>query len=232
MKKILVTGGKGRFARVLKKVTENKYKFIFTDKKNLNILNSQSIVKCLKKYKVNYVLHLAALSRPMKIHITNIEKSIRTNIIGTCNVALACLKFKVKLIYFSTNYVYDGKKGSYKEEDPVLPWNNYGWSKLGGESAVQMLKNSLILRVCMTEKPFIHKYAYADVKSNFIFHEDLIKLLVKILDKKGIYNIGGPAQNIYDFAKKYNKRVKKKYSNDNFPKKLHMNLNKLKNIIN
>ena len=232
MKKILVTGGNGRFARVLKKVSDNKYKFIFTDKKNLNILNNQSIINCLKKYKVNYVLHLAALSRPMKIHNTNIEKSIRTNIIGTCNVALACLKFKIKLIYFSTNYVYEGKKGSYKEEDPVLPWNNYGWSKLGGESAVQMLKNSLILRVCMTEKPFIHKYAYADVKSNFIFHEDLIKLLVKILDKKGIYNIGGPAQNIYDFAKKYNKRVKKKYSNDNFPKKLHMNLNKLKNIIN
>ena len=41
----------------------------------------------------------------------------------------------------------------------------------------------------MTEKPFIHKYAYADVKSNFIFHEDLIKLLVKVLDKKGIYNV-------------------------------------------
>lgn len=232
MKKILVTGGNGRFARVLKKVSDNKYKFIFTDKKNLNILNNQSIINCLKKYKVNYVLHLAALSRPMKIHNTNIEKSIRTNIIGTCNVALACLKFKIKLIYFSTNYVYDGKKGSYKEEDPVLPWNNYGWSKLGGESAVQMLKNSLILRVCMTEKPFIHKYAYTDVKSNFIFHEDLIKLLVKVLDKKGIYNIGGPAQNIYDFAKKYNKRVKKKYSKNNFPKNLHMNLNKLKNIIN
>ena len=37
------------------------------------------------------------------------------------------------------------KKGNYSEEDPVKPWNNYGWSKLGGECAVQMYKNSLIL---------------------------------------------------------------------------------------
>ena len=77
--------------------------------------------------------------------------------------------------------MYPGTKGNYKETDPVLPWNNYGWSKLGGETAVQMYKNSLILRVCMTEKPFIHKYAYANVKSNFIYHESLPKIILKIL---------------------------------------------------
>ena len=42
-------------------------------------------------------------------------------------------------------------------------------SKLGGECAVQMHKNSLILRICMTEKPFIHKNAFSDIKTNFIF---------------------------------------------------------------
>ena len=50
-----------------------------------------------------------------------------------------------------------------------MPWNNYGWSKLGAESAVQMYKNSLIVRACMTEKPFTHKFAFSNVKSNFIF---------------------------------------------------------------
>ena len=73
-----------------------------------------------------------------------------------------------RLIFFSSQYVYPGTKGNYKEEDALKPWNNYAWSKLGGECAVQMYKNSLIIRLCMTEKPFVHKKAYANVKSNFM----------------------------------------------------------------
>ena len=46
-------------------------------------------------------------------------------------------------------------------------------------TAVQMYKNSLILRMCMTEKPFVHKSAYANMKTNFIFHEDIIPNLKK-----------------------------------------------------
>ena len=54
---------------------------------------------------------------------------------------------QIKLIYFSTLYVYPGKTGNYKESDSLFPTNHYSWSKLGGECAVQMHKNSLILRV-------------------------------------------------------------------------------------
>ena len=205
MKKILVTGGDGRFAQILKK--KNKNKFIFLNKKKFNILNINQIYKVIKFYKPKIILHLAGLSRPMKIHDQDLEKSISLNIIGTANLVIACNKFNIKLIYFSTSYIYEGKKGNYKETDPVLPWNNYGWSKLGGESAVQMYKNSLILRVNMTEKPFVHKKAYANVKSNFIFHEDLVKIFLKIINKKGIFNIGGETSTIYNFAKKYNKNI-------------------------
>ena len=67
--------------------------------------------------------------------------------------------------------MYPGNKGNYKESDPVLPTNNYAWSKLGAESAVKMYQNSLILRVSMTERPFIHKYAFTNMKTNFIFHD-------------------------------------------------------------
>ena len=110
----------------------------------------------------------------------------------------------IKFIYLSTNYVYRGLKGNYKETDSLKPWNNYAWSKLGGECAAQMYKNSLIIRVCMTEKPFIHKKAYANVKLNFMFQEDAAKLVLKIIDKKGIINLGGPSQTIYNFAKNDN----------------------------
>jgi len=232
--KIVVTGGTGRFAQSLKKI-KCKYKFIYPSKNSLNIINLNSIKKFLKKEKPKSVLHLAGLSRPMALHDKNINKSISLNIIGTANLVRICSELNIKLIYFSTSYVYSGKKGNYKENDPVLPWNNYAWSKLGGECAVQMYKNSLILRVSMTEEPFIHKRAFANVKLNFLFHEKIAKILVKIIDKKGIINVGGPTKTIYNFAKKYNPKVKKifikKNSLYNYPLNPFMNLSKLKKII-
>ena len=79
------------------------------------------------------------------------------------------------------------------------------------------------------------KKAFANVKLNFIFHSDLAKILVKILNKKGIINVGGPTKTVYNFAKKYNKKVKKIYikkrNSQNFPLNPYMNLNKLKNIL-
>ena len=234
-KKIVVTGGSGRFAQSLKKI-KSKYKFIYPSKNLLDITNLKSIKSFLNKKKPKSVIHLAGLSRPMSIHDKNISKSINLNIIGTANLVRICSELNIKLIYFSTSYVYPGKKGNYSEKDALLPWNNYAWSKLGGECAVQMYKNSLILRVSMTEKPFVHKKAFANVKLNFIFHEDLVKFLIKLLNKKGIINVGGPTKTVYNFAKKYNKKVKKIYvkknSRYNFPLNPFMNLSKLKKIIN
>ena len=230
MKKILVTGGNGRFARELRKKKTN-IQFIYLNKKELDVCNFSSIIKAIEKHKPKVILHLAGLSRPMDIHEKNISRSIKLNIIGTANLVAACSEYKIKIIYLSTSYIYPGKKGNYKENDPLLPWNNYGWSKLGGECSVQMYKNSLILRSCMTQKPFIHERAYANVKSNFIFHEDFIKNFLKILNKKGIFNIGGKSQTIYNFARRNNTKVKKKYSKGEFPLNQNMNLNKLTNIL-
>lgn len=228
--KILVTGANSRFGKILRNI-KTKNKFIFKDKKDLNILSERSISKNLKKYKPNLILHLAGLSRPMSQHSKNIVKSINLNIIGTCNLVKEASLANIKLIYLSTNYIYPGDKGNYAEEDPLRPWNNYGWSKLGGESAVQMYKNSLIIRLCMTEKPFIHKRAYFNVKSNFIFQEDVAKIIVKILNKKGVINVGGKSKTIFEFAKLYNKNIKKKYSKGEFPKRMDMNLKKLNEIL-
>ena len=228
MQRVIVTGSDGRFGKVLQKLNK---KFIYRNKQQLNILSSKSIIENFKKFKPKIVLHLAGLSRPMKVHEKNINKSIDLNIIGTCNLVKEASKKKIKIIYLSTSYVYPGKKGNYKEEDSLKPWNNYSWSKLGGECAVQMYENSLIIRLCMTEKPFVHTKAYANVKSNFIYQEDAAKIILKIIGKKGIINVGGPSQTIYKFAKKENKYVRKIYSKGEFPKKTNMNLNKLKKIL-
>ena len=230
--KILVTGGDGRFAKVLKNKNK-KLNLIFCSKKQLDILNINSIKKNLNKYKPKIIFHCAGLSRPMDIHEEDITKSIDLNIIGTANLVKICKLYKIKLIYFSTGYVYEGKKGNYKETDAVKPFNNYGLSKLGGECAVSMYKKSLILRITMTEKPFTHNAAFTNFKSNFMFQEDLVNILPKVINEIGIINIGGKSQSVYDFAKKHNKSVKKTKlkKNSKFPLNQTMNLSKLKKIL-
>ncbi len=231
-KKILVTGGNGRFAKVLKE-KNNKLNLYFASKNECNILKISSIIKIIKKIKPSIILHTAGLSRPMNIHETDIEKSIDLNIIGTANLVKICKKFNIKIIYFSTSYVYEGLNGNHKESDPVKPFNNYGISKLGGECSVLMYKNSLILRITMTEKPFMFKKAYSNLIANYMYHEDLVKILPKILNKKGILNIGGKTQSIYAFARSKNLEVKKVRlkKTDKLPLNQGMSLNKLKKII-
>jgi len=233
-KKIVITGGTGRFGSLLKKF-KTSHRLYFPNKKELNILNIKKTDKYIKKIKPQILIHLAGLSRPMKIHEEDIVKSIDLNIIGTANIVKICKKNNIKLIYFSTNYVYPGTQGNYSEKDPLLPVNNYAWSKLGGEASVQLYKNSLILRVCMTEKPFVHKKAFANVKNSFLYHEDVTQILFKLLNQKGIINLGGNPKYIYQFVKKDNPFIKKifisKHLEFGMPINSSMNINKLKKII-
>jgi len=232
--RIVIIGGSGRFGKILSKI-KTKYNTFYPSKKELDIINLNSIKKYLNKKKPKYLILLAGLSRPMKIHEKNLKKSIDLNIIGPANVTKVCSDLKIKLIFFSTSYVYPGTKGNYNEKSPVLPKNNYSWSKLGGESSVQMYKNSLTLRVCMTEKPFIHKKAFGDFITNFIYHEEIAKNLFKLINKKGVINVGGKTQSVYQFAKKYNPKIKKisarKYLGKNYPLIPSMNISKYKKII-
>ena len=234
-KKILFIGSNGRFGKTFKKVYINK-EYLYPSKKKLNVTEIQSIDKYFRSNKPDLVIHCAALSRPMQIHEKDISKSISINIVGTCNLVKICETYKVKLIYFSTGYVYPGNKGNYSEKADLKPINNYAWSKLGGECAVQMYKNSLILRICMTEKPFVHKQAFKNMKTNFIFHDEVVKILPLFYNSHGIVNIGGKSQSVYSFAKKYNPNVKgvilRNAKNLNLKLNATMNTDKMKKIIN
>tara|TARA_B110000285_G_C15014019_1_gene558000 strand:- start:67 stop:777 length:711 start_codon:yes stop_codon:yes gene_type:complete len=233
-KKIVITGGTGRFGALLKQ-KKNSNKFFFPSKKELDILNFKNIKKYLLKTKPEVLIHLAGLSRPMAVHDNDIKKSIDLNIIGTANITKACEEKNIKLVYFSTNYVYPGTKGNYKETDSLLPVNSYAWSKLGGEASVQLYKNSLIVRVCMTEKPFVHKVAFSNVITSFMYHEDVVKILFKLINKKGIINIGGSPMTVYNFVKKNNKNISKlklsKKNNIGMPINSSVNVSKMKKII-
>ena len=85
----------------------------------------------------------------------------------------------------------------------------------------------------MTEKPFVHKSAFANVKTNFIYHDKIPQMLFKLLNKSGVINLGGKKQSIYDFVKKTNKSIKKdKLSKStNFPLNQTMSLKLLNKIM-
>ena len=235
-KKIILTGGTGRFGRILKRnYNKSKFNILFPSSKTLDILNVRSIRKYLISKKAKYLIHAAALSRPMSLHDTNISKSIDLNIIGTSNITKICSELNIKLIFISTSYVYPGEKGNYNEHDPIKPINNYGLSKMGGEAAVQMYKNSLIIRASMTEKPFIHKKAFSDFITNFTYHEDIFETILNTIDQKGILNVGGKSQSVYNFALSKNIKTKKISAKKVLGKEakinVSMNLKKIRKII-
>ena len=100
-KRILVTGGTGRFGNIIKKLKTDHIMF-FPKKNTLNITKFKSIQNYIRLKKPNIVIHLAGLSRPMNIHDNQIQKSINLNIIGSSNLVRACSekKYKTHLFFY------------------------------------------------------------------------------------------------------------------------------------
>jgi dTDP-4-dehydrorhamnose reductase len=236
MKKILVTGGNGEFCKHL--VEQGKdFSFLTPTKKEADIRHFWQLDRYFYQYQNDFdiVIHAGAITRPMVIHEDDPKLSIKTNIIGTANVVMACEKYNKKIIYISTDYVYPGTVGNYKERDDLNPFTKYGWSKLGGECAVQMYDNHLILRMSMNRKPFPHPKALKDMRKSLIYIEDAAKITLKLLDEKGVINIGGKSQSVYDFVKEENPNIEPIYlseiSDVNMATDCSMDTTKMKKVI-
>ena len=234
MKKILISGGEGNLASEIVKANK-EHKILSLSKKELNVCSKNKILSWLKKFKPDVFIHTAALTRPMVKHINHPNTSIETNIIGTSNVVLACIELNIKVIYISTDYVYSCTDGNYSEEDALLPVNEYAWSKLGGECAVKLYKNSLILRMALCQQPFPHPKALVDIKKSYLYMDEAAKIILKLLDQKGIINVGGETMSPFEFARKDNPNVKKitldEVGDVKMGKDASMNVNKMKNLI-
>ena len=213
--KILVTGGQGEFAKQLVK-HNSEHQILNPTKSELDVRSYWDSDAYFYRYQksFDYVIHAGAITRPMVIHEDNPTLSIKTNIIGTANMVLMCERYNKKIIYLSTDYVYSGKDGNYKETDTMKPFTKYGWSKLGGECAVQMYDNHLILRLAMNKKPFPHPKALADMKKSLIWIDDAAKITLKLLDEFGIINVGGEPQTVYEFVKETNPDIGKIFLSD------------------
>jgi dTDP-4-dehydrorhamnose reductase len=234
MSKILISGGNGNFVKQLVKFNTN-HELFTPSKHEMDITDIKNIDSFVYKVNPNIFIHAGAMTRPIVIHEKYPDKSIVTNIVGTSNVVLTCMKYNIKLIYISTDYVYPGVDGNYKETDSVLPFTKYGWSKLGGECAVQMYDNHLILRISMNNKPFPHKKALVDMKKSLIFDDTAAKITFKLLDESGIINVGGESKSVYDFVKGTNPNIEpiklSEIDDVNMAKDCSINISKLKRII-
>ena len=209
MTKILITGGDGEFCKHL--VREGKdLSFLTPSKKEADIRDYWQLDRYFYTHQSEFdvVIHAGAITRPMVIHEDNPKLSIKTNIIGTSNVVLMCERYNKKIVYISTDYVYEGTDGNYKEKDALKPFTKYGWSKVGGECAVQMYDNHLILRMAMNKKPFPHPKALIDMKKSLMWIKDAANVTLKLLDETGTVNVGGKSQSVYDFVKEENPKIK------------------------
>lgn len=190
---ILVTGADGQLGNSIKKVSNGfeKYKFVFTDKNQLDISNYTSIEEYIKKYNINILINCAAY--------TDVEQSENRrefadliNHVSVDNLSKICSENNIQLIHISTDFVFDGfKESPYTEIDNPNPINFYGLTKLNGERKMMSydLKKSIIIRT---------SWLYSKLENNFVS---------KILDKINLqHNINvvdnefGSPTNVKDLA--------------------------------
>lgn len=197
--KILFTGGSGLLGGEVKQLLPQA---LFPNSAEFNVIDYQQMVDYLQDKPVELFVHAAAFTSPPMVD-KDPEKAIQANIIGTANVVRLCVAKQIKLIYISTDYVFKGDQGRYKEEDAVHPVNKYAWSKLGGECAVRLYDNSLIVRTSFGPNTFPFPKAFVDQWTSRECARDIAKKIVALVDKPatGVVHVGGERRTVYDYAK-------------------------------
>ncbi len=200
--KILFTGGSGLLGSELKKLFPNSH---FPSSSEFNVTKPQQMEEYLKNKEPDLIFHLAAFTSPPDCD-KHPGKALDINIIGTSNIVKVCMKKNIKIIYISTDYVFEGNKGDYKEEDSLNPVNKYAWSKLGGECAVKLYDNSIIVRTTFGPEEFPHPKAFEDQWTSRETVSKIAKKIAKLAykDFKGIIHIGGKRKTVYEYAKEAN----------------------------
>jgi len=149
MKKILVTGGAGFFASRFTEFYKNKYDITALKRQDLDITDEGKTMEAICNIAPDFVLHTAAIADTGKCE-NNPELSYNINVKGTENVAKGCNKAGSKLIYLSSEQIYNGniESGPYSEANKPEPNTIYGKHKLQSEFKVQQLLNEAwILRL-------------------------------------------------------------------------------------
>jgi dTDP-4-dehydrorhamnose reductase len=168
--RIVITGHKGQLGRALQEVLKGQILFGL-DLPQHDITDRQAAAQVIADFAPQVVIHAAAMT-----DVDGCERdpdaAYRINGLGTQNVALACQRYGVAMVYVSTNEVFDGTKGEpYLEFDQPHPINAYGRSKLAGEFFTQaLLDRFYIVRTA---------WLYAQSGKNFV------SKMIRIADERG-----------------------------------------------
>jgi len=194
--KFLITGSKGLLGSEFNIIiNDNK---LALSKDELDITDFESVYKVIKSYKPDVIINCSAIT-DVDYCETNFDKALLVNAIGVENLLKCAIEFKIFLVHFSTDYVFDGNKNEpYTIYDIENPINNYGKSKLIGE---QIIRNSSYNN-------------YLIIRTSWLFGRGKSSIIDKILslkDKPEIYmteQISNPtyskhlAERVYEMIKK------------------------------
>lgn len=152
--KILISGASGLLGSKIAELAEEEGNQVFSgyfsqepifgQPIRLDLKNKQSISETITDIKPDTIIHSAALTNVDECE-KNKKLAEEINVVGTKSIAEAAKKNNAYLSYISTDYVFDGLKGMYKEEDKTNPVNFYGQSKLHGEKAVEEINEEFLI---------------------------------------------------------------------------------------
>ena len=224
--KLLVTGVSGQVGSEVYNLSGHQnYGTYFVHKpKNqkdtflkMDIRDRLKIFDIVKKIKPDWIVHCAAATNVDWCE-TDKDQAWEMNVGGTKNLVDASKEVNSKFLYISTDYVFDGSRGNYKETDKTNPINFYGKTKLEGELHVKNLENYLIMRTSHVVSPKSDKFVWIleklksgrveiayDMISSPTLASELAEAILKSIKKElnGVYHsAGNECISRYDFAKK------------------------------
>lgn len=189
--KLLVTGVKGQLGYdVVKEAEKRGLEAVGVDIEEMDITDAEQVEKVIKAGGYDAVVHCAAWTAVDKAEDCE-ELCRKVNKTGTENIAKVCEELELPMMYFSTDYVFDGKGTEpWKEYDERHPLNVYGQTKYEGELAVEKLKKHFIIRIA---------WVFGKNGNNFI------KTMLKLGRERGAVSvvndqIGSPTYT-YDLAR-------------------------------
>lgn len=181
--KIVITGANGQLGKELTKQLHREYTVIPLAKSDLDITNKQEVEARLAQLKPEIIIHAAAYTAVDNCEINRMQ-AFQVNALGAGYVAKAANQINARMIYISTDYVFDGKKNApYNEAEQPSPNSMYGLSKWLGEQLVQMIaQESTIIRT---------SWLYGHEGSNFV--KTMLKLAKQRKEIKVVHDqIGSP----------------------------------------
>lgn len=166
--RILVTGHRGRLGRDLMIALESEHEVIGCDVEEVDIVQKDMVTEFITTMTPEVVLHAAAYTN-VDVCEAEIDKAMAVNGDGTRNVAETCRHIDARMIYFSTDYVFDGsKEGDYVEDDKPNPQTVYGRSKLAGEEAVvNVMEDYAIVRIAWLYGMHGHNFVKTMIREGY-----------------------------------------------------------------